>query len=171
MQIQPTQAQPPARKEPGAPKPPASRAWGMSRRNRLILIVAGTVAGVLLLALLAVNLLISADWARDRVANRIREQTGRELTVNGTTALLFAPGPRIVITDAAFVDPEARAGTTDVSVGRLVIDLSLIELLSRNVDSERIVLERPVVTVRLGDDAKKAGPKPKQPKAENPNPK
>src|SRR5262245_7097467 len=168
MPSQQTQAQPPARKDPSAPKP---RLWPMSRRNRLILIVAGSVVGVALLALLAVNLLISADWARDRVANRIREQTGRELTVNGTTALLFAPGPRVVITDAAFVDPEARAGTTDVSVGRLVIDLSLIELLSRNVDSERIVLERPVVTVRLGDDAKKAGPKPKQPKAENPNPK
>ena len=65
----------------------------------------------------------------------------------------------------------ARAGTTDFSVGRLVIDLSIIELLSRNVDSQRIVLERPVVSVRLGDDGKKAPPKPKQPKAENPNPK
>jgi AsmA protein len=140
----------------------------MSRRNRLILIVAGSVVGVALLALLAVNLLISADWARDRVANRIREQTGRELTVNGTTALLFTPGPRVVITDAAFIDPEARAGTTDFSVGRLVIDLSMIELLSRNVDSERIVLERPVVTVRLGDDEKKSEPKLKSPKSENP---
>jgi AsmA protein len=143
----------------------------MSPRNRLILIVAGSIAGVALLTLLAVNLLVSADWARERVANRIKEQTGRDLTVNGTTALLFTPGPRVVITDAAFIDPEARAGTTDFSVGRLVIDLSLIELLSRNVDSERIVLERPVVTVRLGDDGKKAAPKPKQPKAENSNPK
>ena len=140
----------------------------MSRRNRLILIVAGSIAGVALIALLAVNLLISADWARERVANRIKEQTGRDLTVNGTTALLFAPGPRVVITDAAFTDPEASAGTTDFSVGRLVIDLSLIGLLSRNVDSESIVLERPVVTVRLGDAEKKAKPKPKSPKSENP---
>jgi AsmA protein len=108
---------------------------------------------------------------RERVASRIKEQTGRELTVNGTTALLFTPGPHVVITDATFADPEARAGTTDFSVGRLVIDLSLIELLSRNVDSERIVLERPVFTVRLGDDGKKAEPKPKAPRSENPNPK
>src|SRR5262245_36205016 len=171
MPSQHNQDQPAARKDASAPTRPSPRMPAMSRRTRLILIVAGSVAGVALLALLAVNLLISADWARDRVANRIKEQTGRELTVNGTTALLFAPGPRIVITDAAFVDPEERAGTTDVSVGRLVIDLSLMELLSRNVDSERIVLEKPVVTVRLGDDGEKAAPKPKQPKAENPNPK
>ena len=84
----------------------------MNRRTRLILIAAGSVVGVALLALLAVNLLISADWVRDRVANRIKEQTGRELTVNGTTALLFTPGPHVVITDATFTDPEARAGTT-----------------------------------------------------------
>ena len=80
----------------------------MSPRNRLILIVAGSIAGLALVALLAVNLLVSADWARERVANRIKEQTGRELTVNGTTALLFTPGPRVVISDAAFVDPVAR---------------------------------------------------------------
>ncbi|MGD9501709.1 MAG: AsmA family protein [Methyloceanibacter sp.] len=142
----------------------------MSRRTRLILIATASVVGVALLALLAVNLLISADWVRDRVANRIKEQTGRELTVNGTTALLFTPGPHVVITDATFTDPEGRAGTTDFSVGRLVVDLSLMELLSRNVDSERIVLERPVFTVRLGDQEKKAEPKPKAPKSENPKP-
>src|SRR5262245_32537470 len=138
MQSQEIPAQPPARKNPSAPKHPTSRARTMSRRNRLILIVAGRFVGVALLAVLAGNLLISGDWARDRVANRIREQTGRELTVNGTTALLFTPGPRVVITDAAFIDPEARAGTTDVSVGRLVIDLSMIEILRRKVVSYRI---------------------------------
>jgi AsmA protein len=114
------------------------------------------------LALVAVNLLISADWVRDRVAQRIKEQTGRDLTVNGTTALLFTPGPHIVMTDATFSDPEERAGTADFSVGRLVIDLNLFELMSRQIDAKRVVLERPVLTVRLGDDDRpKAKPKPK----------
>ena len=53
-----------------------------------------------LFALIAVNLLLSADWVRDRVAARIKEQTGRELKVNGTTALLFTPGPQVIISDA-----------------------------------------------------------------------
>jgi AsmA protein len=163
---------PPSPENSKAPLPPRPAFPAMSRRTRLVLIAAGTVVGAALLTLVAVNLLISADWVRDRVANRIKEQTGRELTVNGTTSLLFTPGPHVVITDATFTDPEERAGTTDVSVGRLLIDLSLIELMSRNVDSERVVLERPVVTVRLGDDGRKAEPKkPKTAKAPNPNPK
>ena len=140
----------------------------MNRRTRLLLIVAGTIVGAALLVLVAVNLLISADWVRDRVANRIKEQTGRELTVNGTTALLFTPGPHVVITDATFVDPEGRAGTTDFSVARLVIDVSLMELMSRNIDAKRIVLERPVLTLRLGDDDRQPK-KPKTAKATDPS--
>src|SRR5512145_2360425 len=118
----------PARRHPQARKrfalPP------MSRRTRLVVIAGAAVAGTALLALLLVNLLISADWVRDRVAARIAEQTGRELKVNGTTALLFAPGPRVIISDAVITDPEARAGTADLKIGRLVLDLGLMKLLS-----------------------------------------
>jgi uncharacterized protein involved in outer membrane biogenesis len=148
-------------KPPAPPKPAAHPA--MRGRTRLLLIIGGTIIGVAVLALIAVNLLVSADWVRDRVASRIKEQTGRVLEVNGTTALLFVPGPRVVITDATFVDPEARAGTADFSVGRLVLDLSLMELMSREVDAERVVLERPVLTLRLGKDDRPKEDKPKEP--------
>ena len=148
-------------KPPAPPKPAAHPA--MRGRTRLLLIVGGTIIGVAVLGLIAVNLLVSADWVRDRVASRIKEQTGRVLEVNGTTALLFVPGPRVVITDATFADPEARAGTADFSVGRLVLDLSLMELMSREVDAERVVLERPVLTLRLGKDDRPKEDKPKQP--------
>ena len=96
----------------------------MSRRTRLLAIAAAAIVGTALLALLIVNLLISADWVRDRVAARIKEQTGRELEVNGTTALLFTPGPKVIISDAVITDPEEREGTADLSVGRLVLNLS-----------------------------------------------
>jgi AsmA protein len=126
-----------------------------------LLIVGGGVASVALIALIAVNLLLSADWVRDRVAARIKEQTGRELKVNGTTALLFAPGPKVIISDAAITDPEARAGTADLEIGRLVLDLSLTQLLSRQVDASRVILERPVLTLRLGNDEQPKEAKPK----------
>ncbi len=119
---------------------------------KLLLIIGGGIVALAVLAIIAVNLLISADAVRDRIAQRVKEQTGRDLTVNGTTALLFTPGPHIVITDASFTDPEARAGTADISVARLVLDLNFGDLLSRQVDAERVVVERPVVTIRLGSE-------------------
>ncbi len=87
-----------------------------------------------------------ADLGRLGARSRRRADQGADrprAQVNGTTALLFTPGPHIVITDATFSDPEERAGTADFSVGRLVLDLNLFELLSRQVDAERVVLERP----------------------------
>ncbi len=122
----------------------------LTPRTKLILAVAGGVVGVLLIALIAVNLLISADWVRERVAARIKEQTGRELKVNGTTSLLFTPRPHVVITEASISDPEAHAGTADIAIGRLELDLAFSQLLSRDIDAEQIVLVRPVVTLRLG---------------------
>jgi AsmA protein len=141
----------------------------MSRRTRLFVIAGAAVVGTALLALLLVNLLISADWVRDRVASRIKEQTGRELKVNGTTALLFTPGPKVIISDAVITDPEERAGTADLAVGRLVLNLSLGELLSRQIDAEQVVLVRPVLTLRLGDDRIEKPKKPKQEKVRSPN--
>src|SRR5262252_700087 len=106
---------------------------GLVKRGpvKLLLIIGGGIVALAVLALVAVNLLISAEAVRDRVAKRIKEQTGRELKVNGTTALLFTPGPHIVITDASFTDPEARAGTADISVARFVLDLNFSDLFSR----------------------------------------
>ncbi len=149
---------PPA--EARAPQDGARRGLMMLRSGpmKLLLMIGAGVVAVAVVALIAVNLLISADAVRDRVAARIKEQTGRELTVNGTTSLMFTPGPHIVITDAAFTDPEARAGTADFSVARLVLDLDLTGLLTRQVEAKRVVLERPVLTVRLGSDDRADAP-------------
>ncbi len=136
-----------------------ARRWLVKLRSgpmKLALMIAAGVVAVAVVALIAVNLLISADAVRDRVAARIKEQTGRELKVNGTTSLMFTPGPHIIITDATFTDPEGRAGTADFSVARLVLDLDLTELLSRQIDAKRVVLERPVLTVRLGSEDRRA---------------
>jgi AsmA protein len=159
---------PPLPAQPKAPAAARAPKAGMRRRTRLLLIIGGAIVGVAVLALVAVNLLISADWVRDRVASRIKEQTGRELKVNGTTALLFTPGPHVIITDATISDPEERAGTADFSVARLVIDLSLFELMSRQIDARHVVLERPVLTLRLGSEDR-AEAKKKSNVVKNPN--
>ena len=163
MQSNPHQKTPAPHAQPkhAPPQPPAHRA--KRSHTRLLVIVTGALVGAAVLALIAVNLIVSADWVRDRIALRIKEQTGRVLEVKGTTALLFTPGPHVVITDATFVDPDARAGTADFSVARLVLDLSLTELMSRQVDAEHVVLDRPVLTLRLGGEDRRAE-SPEKPK-------
>lgn len=117
------------------------------RMKLLLKLLAGVVVAVVL-ALVAVNVLISADAVRDRVAARVKEQSGRDLKVNGSTSLLLLPNPHIVLTDAEITDPANRAGA-DLQIARLAIDVSFAQLFSRQVDANRVVMERPVLTVRL----------------------
>jgi AsmA protein len=125
---------------------------------KLLLRIAGGIAALLVIALIGINLLISADAVRDRVAARVKEQTGRELIVKGSTSLMLLPNPHIVITDASINDPSDRNGAADLSIERLELDLSLAEMLSKRVDAERVVMIRPVLTVRLsGGDAQRQG--------------
>src|SRR6478735_1534528 len=120
--------------------------------------MAGGLAALLVVALIGINLLISADAVRDRVAARVKEQTGRELSVKGSTSLMLLPNPHIVITDASINDPSDRNGAADLSIERLELDVSLAELLSKRVDAERVVMVRPVLTVKLtGGEAERQG--------------
>jgi AsmA protein len=119
---------------------------------KLLLKILGGVAAVLVLALIALNMLISTDAVRDRVAARIKEQSGRDLKVNGSTSLLFLPNPQIVITDASITDPSDRSGATDLTIAQLELDVGFLELLSHEVDAKRVVMVRPVFTVRLNAD-------------------
>jgi AsmA protein len=115
---------------------------------KLLLKIGAGVIALLVIALVAFNMLISASAVRDRVAARVKEQTGRELTVNGSTSVLLMPSPHIVLTDVVIVDPQNRAGA-DLKAERLALDVSFRQLFSRQVDAKRVVLERPVFTVRL----------------------
>src|SRR6478672_11629709 len=115
---------------------------------KLLLKIGAGLIALVVVALIAFNLLISASAVRDRVAARVKEQTGRELTVNGSTSLLLIPSPHIGLTDVEIVDLQNRAGA-DLKVDRLALDVSFGQLFSREVDAKRVVLERPVFTVRL----------------------
>ncbi len=128
---------------------------GLKLMKLLLKIGAGVIA-LLVLALVAVNLLISADAVRDRVAARVKAQSGRDLTVHGSSSLLLMPSPHIVLTDVDITDPENRAGA-DLTVARLALDVSFGQLFSRQVDADRVVMERPVLTVRLKDGAQQQG--------------
>lgn len=130
--------------------------------------IAGGAAATLAIALICVNLLFSTDWAKARVAAHIKEQTGRDLVVNGPTHLALLPGPRIVISDATLTNPGARSGAVELSIARLTVDLSIIDLFGDQVEVERIVLERPILTLQAGRQAQarilQGAPGPKKPR-------
>jgi len=123
---------------------------------KLLLKIGAGVIALVVLALVVVNMLISADAVRDRVAARVKEQSGRDLAVHGSSSLLLMPSPHIVLTDVEITDPENRAGA-DLTIARLALDVSFGQLFSREVDANRVVMERPVLTVRLRNGVQQQG--------------
>jgi len=120
--------------------------WGRALK------IGGAVVGAFFVLVVAVNLIVSAGWIEARIAARIKEQTGRDLAVNGSSLILFTPGPHIVISDVKITAPDAKSSSADLSVARIKVDLNFSDLFSSRIDAERIVLVRPVLTVRLDAD-------------------
>ncbi|MFD0988100.1 AsmA family protein [Methyloligella solikamskensis] len=117
---------------------------------KLFLKILGGLFSVIVLALIAANIFVSPEAIQARVAERIKQQTGRELIVNGEASLTFLPNPEMVLTDTTLRDPGTDATAIDLHVARLEVTLDLFELISQRVDARYVLFEQPLVTVRPG---------------------
>lgn len=117
---------------------------------KLFLKILGGLFTVVLLLLIAANFFVSPDAIQARVAERIKQQTGRELIVNGEASLTFLPNPEIVLTNATLKDPGTDATAIDLQMPRLEVTLDLYELISQRVDARYVLFEQPLVIVRPG---------------------
>jgi AsmA protein len=114
---------------------------------KLFLKILGGLFAVFVLLVVAAYVLVSPDRLRERIADRIRQQTGHELSVAGTTTMTLLPRPRIVLTEVSLTDPQPSQNRVDIAVPRLEIDLNLLDMLSPPIDADRVVFVKPVVRV------------------------
>ncbi|ODA66380.1 putative assembly protein [Methyloligella halotolerans] len=117
---------------------------------KLFLKILGGLFSVIVLVLIAANIFVSPEAIQSRVAERIKQQTGRELIVNGEASLTFLPNPEMVLTDTTLRDPGTDSTAIDLHVSRLEVTLDLFELISQRVDARYVLFEKPLITVRPG---------------------
>lgn len=117
---------------------------------KLFLKILGGFFAVIVILLIAANLFVSPDAIQARVGERIKQQTGRELIVNGEASLSFLPNPEIVLTEAVLKDPGTDATAVDLHMPRLEVTLDLFELISQRVDARYVLFEQPLVVIRPG---------------------
>jgi AsmA protein len=114
---------------------------------RVGLTVACGAAAAIAIVLGAVNLFAPSKWVEARVVSLLKEYTGRDLVVNGVTRLTFSPFPHIVMTDAVISKPDAAPHDSKLEVSKLEIDLGLFEVFGAPEKIERIVFDRPVLSL------------------------
>jgi uncharacterized protein involved in outer membrane biogenesis len=132
------------------PRRPASS--GVSRPLRMGLWSLAIVVG---LAVVGAGIFIASfdpDSLKPRIVAAVKQQTGRDLSLQGPIRLALSLQPTLTIQGVAFANPPGFSRPEMATLDRLDLKLSLIPLLGRRVEIDRLVLVKP--DILLETDAK-----------------
>lgn len=129
---------------PAPPQPPAGRSW--------LKIAGATVAAILLLAVLALGalyLFLPLDAVRDRIAQQVKERTGRDLQIQGSPRVSFWPRLSVAMSGVSLSNPPGMAAGPTVTMETLETSVQLWPLLSKQVIVDSLMFQKPVVDLRV----------------------
>ncbi len=114
-----------------------------------------SLAAVVGLAVVGAGIFITSfdpDSLKPRIEAAVKQQTGRDLTLQGRIRLGLSLQPTLTIQGVAFANPPGFSRPDMATLDRLDLQFSLIPLLSRRVEIDRFVLVKP--DILLETDAK-----------------
>lgn len=120
----------------------------MERRGipRPVRIGLWSFAAVVALVVVGAGIFIASfdpDSLKPRIVAAVKQQTGRDLTLQGRIRLGLSLQPTLTIQGVALANPPGYSRPQMATLDRLDLKLALIPLLSRNVEIDRLVLVKP----------------------------
>ena len=116
--------------------------------KKLLYVFLGLVV-LIVAAVVAIPLFISADTITNQLVATVKEKTGRDLSFGAAPKLSVFPSIALEAQNVALSNPGGRAAGSLVSTEGLKVDLALMPLLSGRVDIRQFVLVRPVLLLRV----------------------
>lgn len=95
------------------------------------------------------------DFIRDQLVSQVKQQTGRDLRINGKAGLSFYPSLGFSMDNVSLSPPPGMEGPPFARMNNLTVQVKLLPLLSRNVSVERFVLSQPVFDFRVDKSGRK----------------
>ncbi|MGH6980107.1 MAG: AsmA family protein, partial [Stellaceae bacterium] len=114
-----------------------------------ILIVAGVVVVIVILAIVAVPFFLSADAYKDQILSRVRDATGRDMTIGGPLSLSLFPDVRVEASDVVLANAPGAASPAMAKLKKLDVAVKLIPLLSGRFEVERLSLVDPRIELEI----------------------
>ena len=111
---------------------------------KLIKILIGLFV-VLILGLIIIISLIDLNQYKDEVIQIVEENTGRNFNIEGEFSLAISLVPTIVVEGVSFANAEWGSQENMLTVGRLEVQVSLIPLISGNLQVNRLILNSPQI--------------------------
>ena len=110
-----------------------------------ILVAVGVVAGLVVIAAVAVPFLVPVETYKAEIEKRASEATGRKLTIAGPVSFSLLPSLAISARDVSFSNAAGATNANMMLLERLDVKLKLLPLLSGQVAIDSFVLEKPVI--------------------------
>lgn len=118
------------------------------------LLIGLAVVVVLLIAAGVVISLIPLDSYKGEIQARVKEQTGRDLRIDGDISLSVFPPLAVSVENVGFANAPGASTPEMATIDRLDIALQILPLLSGEVAIDRFVLERPVINLEVDEQGR-----------------
>ena len=119
--------------------------------SRLIAVLAGLLL-IIVAAIIVVPMLIPMETYKNQVVSIVKEQTGRDLRIDGDIGLSFFPSIAVSIEDVGFSNAEWAKEKEMASMKEMRAALKLMPLFSGNVEVDSFVLVDPVIHLEVRRD-------------------
>lgn len=112
----------------------------MRKFLKIIGILVGGLAALLIVAVIAISLFFDPNDYKDEVRDLVREQTGRELDIQGDIAMSFFPWIGVEAGPATLSNAQGFEPRHFAEVERAAVKVKLLPLIRRQVEVDTIVL-------------------------------
>lgn len=119
--------------------------------SRLIAILVGLLL-IIIAAIIIVPMLIPMETYKNQVVSLVKEQTGRDLRIDGDIGLSFFPNIGVSLENVGLSNAEWAKESEMASMQEMRVALKLIPLFSGNVEVDSFVLVDPVIHLEVRRD-------------------
>lgn len=117
----------------------------MRRLMKWLFIGLGSLVGLLVAAVVVVVFVVDPNSFRGEIEDRVEQQTGRELTIQGDLELGFFPWFRIEMGKTRLAEAEGFGDEPFVTSDRVELAVKVLPLLTGDLQLSNVVLERPSI--------------------------
>ena len=145
------------------PPPPAARyrsgppdddgGSGILKILAVILLVVVGLAGAGAAALYIAG---PADFVRDQIVQRVKNETGRDLVIKGPTSFTFYPSLGVSMSNVSLSAPPGMTAPPLITIKSLTASVALMPLLKREVEVQDVRLEEPVLSLQVDAGGRKS---------------
>lgn len=123
----------------------------MPKTLKYLIITIVALAFILILT----PLFIPTNSYKEKIVIKVRESTGRDLSINGDIKLSILPTPSLTLNEVTLSSIEGTKDPLMLSIKTAKADVSLFSLLKGNIEIANIVLDKMIVNLEVLENGKK----------------